>query len=96
MPCVLPSFPLTSAQKLIELDKFYGTIQHAPLLVGFKNSPMHHGYFCHLIVELFRNLPTGWDSLLRSTLTIQHVYNNLITFPTCSGPAISLLQNWVP
>ena len=90
MPCVLPSFPLTSAQKLTELDIFYGGIQHVPLLVGFKNSPMHHGYFCHLIVELFRNLPTGWDSLLRSTSRMQHVYNNLITFPTSSGHAISL------
>ena len=87
MPCVLPSFP---AQKLTELDKFYGTIQHVPLLVGFRNSPMHHGYFCHLIVELFRNLPTGWDSPLRSTSRMQHVYNNLITFPTFSGHAISL------
>ena len=90
MPCVLPSFPLTSTQKLTELDKFYGTIQHVPLLVGFKNSPMHHGYFCHLIVELFRNLPTGWDFPLRSTPRMQHVYNNLITFPTSSGHAISI------
>ena len=51
---------------------------------------MHHGFFCHLIVELIRNLPRDWDSPLLSTLTMQHVYNNLITFPTKTGHAISL------
>ena len=91
MPCVLPSFPLErSAQKFSELDQFYGTIQQAPLLVGFKNGPMHHGFFCHLLVELIRNLPRGWDSPLLSTSRMQHVYNNLITFPTQSRHAISL------
>ena len=89
MPCVLPSFPLDS-QKFINLDEFYGAIQHVPLLVGFKNGPMPHGFFCHLIVELFKNLPTGWDLPLLSTEEMQHVYNNLITFPTTSGHAISL------
>ena len=87
MPCVLPSF----MEKLGNLDKCYGTIQHVPLLVGFKNGPMPHGFFCQLIVELFRKLPTGWDSPLLSTSRIQHVYNNLITFPiTTSGHAVSV------
>ena len=67
MPCVLPSFPLISTEKLSNLDKFYGNIQHAPLLVGFKNGPMPHGFFCHLIVELFRDLPKGWRLPLLST-----------------------------
>ena len=89
MPCVLPSFPLDS-QKCINLDKFYGAIQHEKLLVGFKKGPMPHGFFCHLIVELFKNLPTGWDLPLLSTEETQYVYNNLITFPTSSGHAISL------
>ena len=93
MPCVLPSFPLSptkSAEKLNELDKFYGNIQHVPLLVGFKNGPMPHGFFCRLIVELFRHLPEGWCLPLLSTSRMQHVYNNLITFPTTSGHAVSL------
>ena len=90
MPSVLTGFPLQSAEKFSELDTFYGTIQQAPLLVGFRNGPMHHGFFCHLIVELIRNLPRGWDSPLLSTLRMQHVYNNLITFPTKNGHAISL------
>ena len=86
MPCVLPSF----MEKLSNLDKYYGTIQHVPLLVGFKNGPMPHGFFCQLIVELFRKLPTGWRSPLLSTSSVQHVYNNLITFPTTSGHAVCL------
>ena len=90
MPCVLPGFPLESTEKLSELDTFYGTIQQEPLLVGFKNGPMHHGFFCHLIVELFRNLPKNWGSPSRPTSKMQHVYNNLITFPTKSGHAVSL------
>ena len=91
MPSVLPSFPPTkSAQKFIDIDKFYGAIQHVPLLVGFKNGPMPHGLFCHLIVELFRNLPTGWHVPLLSIQEMQHVYNNLITFPTTSGHFVSL------
>ena len=91
MPCVLPSFPLKdSTKKFSELDKLYGTIQHVPLLVGFTNSPMHHAYFCHLIVELFRNLPTDWYFPLLFTSRLQHVYNNLVTFPTCSGHAVSI------
>ena len=92
MPCVLPSFTLIkSTEKFNELDKCYGNIQHAPLLVGFKNGPMSHGFFCHLIVELFRNLPKGWHLPLLPTEETQHVYNNLITFPTKSGHAVSLL-----
>ena len=92
MPSVLPSFPATkSAHKFVDLDKFYGAVQHVPLLVGFKNGPMPHGFFCHLIVELFRNLPTGWNAPLLSTQGMQHVYNNLITFPTASNHAVSLL-----
>ena len=91
IPCVLPSYPLEkSSQKFSNLDECYGTIRHAPLLVGFKNGPMPHGFFCHLIVELFRNLPTGWYLPLLSTKEMQHVYNNLITFPTTSGHAVSL------
>ena len=86
MPCVLPSF----TEKLSNLDKYYGTIQHVPLLVGFKNGPMPHGFFCQLIVELFRKLPTGWRSPLSSTSRMQHTYNNLITFPTTSGHAVCL------
>ena len=86
MPCVLPSF----TEKLCNLDKMYGTIQHVPLLVGFRNGPMPHGFFCQLIVELFRRLPAGWHSPLLSTSRMQHVYNNLITFPTTSGHAVSL------
>ena len=86
MPCVLPSF----AENLMDLDKCYGTIKHAPLLVGFKNSPMPHGFFCQMVVELLRKLPTGWLSPLLSTSRMQHVYNNLITFPTISGHAVSL------
>ena len=88
MPCVLPSF--SSSEKVDVLDKYYGTIQHVPLLVGFKNGPIPHGFFCQLIVELFRRLPTGWDSPLLSTSRMQHVYNNLITFPTTSGHAVCL------
>ena len=86
MPCVLPSF----TEKLCNLDKMYGTIQRVPLLVGFKNGPMPHGFFCQLIVELFRRLPTNWESPLLSTARTQHVYNNLITFPTTSGHAVCL------
>ena len=86
MPCVLPSF----TEKLGILDKYYGTIRHVPLLVGFKNDPMPHGFFCQLIVELFRKLPTSWRSPLLSNTRKQHVYNNLITFPTTSGHAVSL------
>ena len=91
MPCVLPSFPLMKcSEKVNDLDKCYGTIQHVPLLVGFKNGPMPHGFFCQLVVELFRRLPTGWDSPLLSTSRMQHVYNNLITFPTTSGHTVCL------
>ena len=86
MPCVLPSF----TEELGILDNYYGTMQHVPLLVGFKNGPMPHGFFCQLIVELFRKLPTGWRSPLLSTSKMQHVYNNLITFPTTSGYAVCL------
>ena len=86
MPCVLPSF----TEKLSNLDEYYGTVQHVPLLVGFKKDPMPHGFFCQLIVEIFRKLPTGWRSPLLSTSRMQHVYNNLITFPTTSGHAVSL------
>ena len=86
MPCVLPSF----TGKLFNLDKMYGAIQHKPLLVGFKNGPMPHGFFCQLVVELFKRLPTNWESPLLSTSRMQRVYNNLITFPTTSGHAISL------
>ena len=88
MPCVLPRF--SSAEKFRELDKFYGNIQHVPLLVGFENGPMPHGFFCHLIVELFRNLPKDWCLPLEPTKEMQHVYNNLITFTTTSGHAVSL------
>ena len=92
MPSVLPSFPATrSVHKFSNLDKFCGTIQHVPLLVGFKSGPMPHGFFCNLIVELLRNLPTDWHVPLSSTSRIQHVYNNLITFPTVSGHAITLI-----
>ena len=90
MPCVLPSFPPKDAKEFSGLDKLYGTIQLVPLLVGFTNGPVHHGYFCHLIVELFRNLPTDWYSPLLSTSSLQHVYNNLVTFPTRSGPFVSI------
>ena len=90
MPSVLPSFPLESAEKFSELDAFYGNIQQVPLLVGFRNGPMHHAFFCYLIVELLRNLPRNWDSPLLSTSRMQHVYNNLITFPINSGHAVSL------
>ena len=86
MPCVLPSFTATAS----DLDKLYGKTQHAPLLVGFKNGPMPHGFFCQLIVELLKNLPTSWLAPLLSTLRIQHAYNNLITFHTTSGHCISL------
>ena len=91
MPCILPSFPVTqSSERICGLDKFYGKVTKHPLLVGLKNGPLPHGFFCHLIVELFRNLPKGWDPPLLSTPRMQHVYNNLITFPTTSGHAISL------
>ena len=89
MPCVLPSFPAT-AEKISELDKLYGETKHAPLLVGFKNGSMPHGFFCQLIVELCKNLPTGWHVPLLSTPSVQHAYNNLITFHTTSGHCISL------
>ena len=91
MPSVLPSFPPTkSAHKFIDIDKYYGAIQHKPLLVRFKNGPMPHGFFCHLIVELLRNLPTGWKIPLLPIQDTQHVYNNLITFPTTTGHYVSL------
>ena len=86
MPCVLPSF----TGNFMDLYKCYGTIKHAPLLVGFKNGPMPHGFFCQMVVELLRKLPTGWLSPLLSTSRMQHVYNNLISFPTTSGHAVSL------
>ena len=89
MPYVLPSFSL-EAQKHFSLEEFYGAIHHAPLLVGFKNGPMPHGFFCHLIVELFRNLPADWNPPYLSTEEVQHAYNNLITFLTTYGHAISL------
>ena len=88
MPCVLPSFP--PPHEFIDTDKLYGVIQHVPLLVGFKNGPMPHGFFCHFIVELLRNLPTNWDPPLLSTARRKHVYNNLITFHTNSGHAVSI------
>ena len=88
MPCVLPSFPLAKTAE--KLDEFYGNIQHAPLLVGFKTGPIPHGFFCLLIVELFRHLPKGWRLPLFSTEEMQHVYNNLVTFSTTSGHNISL------
>ena len=88
MPCVLPSF--SSCEKSLDLDSCYGTIQHMPLLVRFKNGPMPHGFFCHLIVELFKNLPTDWFLPFNSTSKQQHIYNNLITFPTTSGHAVML------
>ena len=88
MPCVLPNF---SSQKSGELDKFYGTIQHVPLLVGLRNGPMPYRFFCHLIVELLKNMPTGWNPPLLPTSRKKHVYNNLITFPILSsGHAVSL------
>ena len=87
MPCVLPSYSLTKSS--LDLDKLYGYIQHVPLLAGFKNGPMPQGFFCQLIVELFRNLPKGWNFPLLSTSRAQHVYNNLITFHT-SGHDVSL------
>ena len=88
MPCVLPSF--SDTRYLADLNEFYGTIQHVPLLVGFKNGPMPHGFFCHLVVELFRNLPKGWVRPFLATEEMQHVYNNLITFPTNSGHFVSI------
>ena len=91
MPCVLPSFPLNkSAKKFSDLEKLHGTIQHVPLLVGFKNVGIPYGFFCQLIVELCRNLPTGWIHPLMSTEEMQHFFNNLFTFPTTSGHAVSL------
>ena len=89
MPCVLDSFQLKSEQKFSKLDKFYGHIRRVPLLVRFKNGPMPHGFFCHLIVELFKKLPKCWVSPHRCG-KINHVYNNLITFPTTSRYAVSL------
>ena len=95
MPCVLPSFPFTkSSETFSNLDKVYGTILHAPLLVRFKNGPMPHGFFCHMIVELLKNLPAGWDPPFLPTQGLQHVYNNLITFPTYSGHAVSLFYKY--
>ena len=88
MPCVLPSF--SDIKCLYDLEECYGAIQHVPLLVGFKTGPMPHGFFCHLIVELFRNLPKGWNRPFLSTEEMQHVYNNLITFPTTSGHFVSI------
>ena len=91
IPSVLPIIPIARfAHRFIDLEKHYGAIQHVPLLVGFKNGPMPHGFFCHLIVELFRNLPVDWNLPLRPTQGVQHVYNNFITFPTTSGHAVSL------
>ena len=90
MPCVLPSFTASVKKLNDELEKLYGETKHAPLLVGFKNGPMPHGFFCQLIVELFKNLPTGWHVPLLSTSKAQHVYNNLITFRTTDGHCISL------
>ena len=91
MPCVLPSFqPANPSQQFVDLDKIYGDIQHVPLLVGFKNGPMPHGFFCHVIVNLFKNLPTSWVSPLLPSSGMRHIYNNLITFPTTSGHAVSL------
>ena len=91
MPCVLPSFsPIKSSKKVNDLEEYYGAIQYVSLLVGFKNGPMPHGFFCHLIVQLFKNLPTGWIPPFLSTEEVQHVYNNLITFSTSSGHFVSL------
>ena len=44
MPCALPSFLLEESQ-VSKFDKFYGTVQHEPLLVGFKDGSMPHGVF---------------------------------------------------
>ena len=89
MPCVLPSFSLET-QKNYSLEEFYGTIQHTPLLIRPENGPMPHGIFCHMIVELLRNLPAGWNPPYESTEEVQHSYNNLITFVTTWGHAITL------
>ena len=86
MPCILSSFQLTQSK----LDEFYGGIQRVPLLVRFMNGPMPHGFFCHLIVRVFKELPKGWVYPHRSTRRMQHVYNNLITFPTTSSYAVTL------
>ena len=94
MPCVLPSFPLTQSCQKLDLDKCYGTIRHMPLLVRFKNGSMPCGFFCQLIVELFKKLPTGWKLPYFSTSKMQYVYNNLITFPTNSGHAVSLFYKF--
>ena len=91
MPCVLPSFSDTKhPERANNLDEWYGTIQYVSLLVGFKSSPIPHGFFCHLIVQLFKKLPTDWICPFLSTEEVQHVYNNLITFPTNSGHFVSL------
>ena len=91
MPCVLPSLSDTKCLgRVNNLDECYGAIQYVSLLVGFKSGPMPHGFFCHLIVQLFKGLPTGWICPSLSTEEVQHVYNNLITFPTNSGHFVSL------
>ena len=91
MPCVLPSFSDTKhPERANNLDEWYGTIQYVSLLVGFKGGPMPHGFFCHLIVQLFKKLPMDWICPFLSTEEVQHVYNNLITFPTKSGHFVSL------
>ena len=43
-----------------------------------------------MIVELFRNLPKDWFLPLEPTEEMKHVYNNLITFTTKSGHAVTL------
>ena len=91
MLCVLPNYSLEkSSQKFVNLEEFYGAIHYVPLLVGFKNGPMPHGFFYHLIVELFKNLPTGWRRPFQSKEEIQHVFNNLITFPVTGHHSASL------
>ena len=89
MPCVLPCFLPESAEKFSNSDTFYGNIQQAPLLMGVRNGPMHHG-FCHLFDELLRNLHRSWDSHLLSTSRMRHVYNSFITFLINSGHVVSL------
>ena len=84
MPCVLPSFPIAQ-----NFDSS-GTIKHKPLLVKFQNGPMPHGIFCHLIVELFKNLPLNWKPPFESTPNKRYVYNNLVIFPTFSNHAVAL------
>ena len=88
MPCVLRSHSIT-----FRILEKYGKLQDVPLLVHFVNSPLPQGFFCCLVVQICQTLPEKWLQPRKSTETMHHTYNNLITFHTSdTGHSVSLID----